>query len=343
MTTGAYLDDWNAPYAPAPWDDQPEPEAVLAPLERLRGALVTSEGLDSIPEPAPLIADVLFMDSTAWLIGKPGHAKSFLAIDFAGCVATGEPWKGRKVAAGVVLYIAAEGVSGVRQRVRAWEQAEGRPMTGVLWLPEPVQADSAGWDVLVELVREIRPVLIVLDTQARITVGLEENSAKDMGTFVDKIERLRRSAGSCVLVVHHQGRSGEHGRGSTAIDGAATTTIRVEKDDDAVRVFCPKQKDTEAFDEILLRLVPMGESAILADDLDGLVGSIGKRTAALKMARTWWDLHGDDWCSASKLISSEVAASTTLFRNVKDLMNSGAAEKDKSGPYAKYRLLRDPG
>ena len=37
---------------------------------------------------------------------------------------------------------------------------------------------------LIELLKDENPVLVIVDTQARCTVGAEENSAKDMGQIV---------------------------------------------------------------------------------------------------------------------------------------------------------------
>lgn len=52
-------------------------------------------------------------------------------------------------------------------------------------------------------------------------------------------------------------------RGSTALEGAATTIGRVTKDGPHIRLDCVKQKDVAPFDPILMRLVPHGDSAVL--------------------------------------------------------------------------------
>lgn len=320
--------------------------AELAPAEgpsfadKLRDALLDSAGLDGIPEPDPLVDGILFRDSLAWLPGKPGHGKSFVALDVAGCVGTGEPWQGYKVVPGPVVYIAAEGVSGIRWRVRAWEQAMGRQMTGVKFLPMPVQVAADGeWDALIEVVTEIMPALIVVDTQARVTVGMEENAASDMGVLVHKLEKLRTATRACVLVVHHQGRNGEHMRGSTALDGAATTILQVTKEDTEITVKCAKQKDAEEFDEIKLRLVPIGDSAVLevTDATDLRVG-----IAAMKTARAWWDIFAGDEVSISKLAAAGVAAERTLYRHVATLRKSGFVLPVDHGSRTSYRLAREP-
>src|SRR5690606_16316915 len=104
----------------------------------------------------------------------------------------------------------------------------------------------------------------IIDTQARVTVGVDENSNAEMGQFVDKAERLRKSSRACVLVVHHIGRTGDTGRGATTVDGAMSTIIKVEKDGTEVTLTCQKNKDGEEWDPINLRAVPMGASVVMA-------------------------------------------------------------------------------
>lgn len=262
----------------------------------LRSALVTSAGLDDIPPPRMLIADLLQTDSLAWLQGRPGTAKTFLALGMAGSVGTGLPWQdGRRVLQGPVLYLLAEGLSGLKGRVRAWEKLAGRRMDGVSFLPVAVQllsrTDLGG---LCLVVAEVAPALIVIDTQARATVGAEENSARDMGMLVEALETLRAVSGACVLVVHHEGRSGDHLRGSSALEGAATTVMRVDKDGADVTLSCLKQKDICQFDDVQLRMVPAEQSVVPV-----VVPPDGQKYAGVDMSGTEsrllafvWDLGG---------------------------------------------------
>ncbi|MEU8312911.1 AAA family ATPase [Micromonospora sp. NPDC049033] len=328
----------------APVIELPRLDEVDQPtlLDKLRGALVDAGGLDDIPEPEALIRDLLYRNSTAWLIGLPGNGKSFVALDFAGCVGTGEPWQGCRVERGTVLYVVAEGLSGVRQRVRAWEASMGRPMTGVQFLPVAVQAaNGPEWQTFVDLAAELRPALIVIDTQARVTVGLEENSAKDMGEFVQRVEQLRVATGACVLVVHHQGRSGEHMRGSTALEGAATTIIRVKKDDDLVTIECQKQKDAPEFGKITLRLVSHDSSAILALT-DPTSGGEGVRAFGKEWIKAWWERFESESVSAAELIKAGVVPEATFHRDKYSLVKAGFVAKEGTESRPRYRLVRQP-
>lgn len=205
----------------------------------LRDHLLRRSDLHKLPKPEPLIRGVLNLNSDAWLIGASGSYKSFVAIDWACRVVTGLPWNGAPVRQGPVLYIAAEGASGIEQRITAWEKAHQPVGDDLMVLPVAVQAliRSGGsldmhpaWRELCALAGEVRPVLIVLDTQARMSLGARENDNGEMSLWVEAVSALRRhSGGACVLVVHHTGRNGGDARGASAIDGAQDTEWKVER------------------------------------------------------------------------------------------------------------------
>lgn len=323
----------------APGD--PDPGREPSHLERLRGALVDTYGLDGIPDPEPLIGEeLLFRDCLAWMVGKPGCGKSFSALDMAGCVTTGEHWQGYPVTQGPVLYLVAEGVRGVKKRVRAWESSMGQPMTGVHFLPVAVQSKNGSqWAALVELARELQPVLVVIDTQARVTVGVEENSNTEMGEFVHQAERLRAASSACVLIVHHIGRNGDTGRGATTLDGALSTVIKVTKDDDQVKLECQKNKDGAEWDPIHLRAVPTGDSLVLMVS-DGMPAK--PADTAPKWVREWWTTFETEWVSVSTLVKTGIVTEPTFHRAKLPLINAGVVHRQGKASATRYQLSSAP-
>lgn len=243
-----------------PPDEQSEADEKA--VEALMAEMLDSADLDGIPPLEPVVSGLLFRDSVAQIYGESESLKSFIAIDIAGCVGTGIDWHGRRTKQGLVVYIVAEGGRGVRPRVRAWEQHHGRKMTGVKFLPRPVQASSSEWGVLVEVCRRLRPVLVMVDTQARVTVGMEENSAKEMGLFIERVEELRRASEACATLVHHSGYNARHGRGSSSVKGALQTELEVTRkgngkgratENAEITLAVSKQKDADKLPDIRFR------------------------------------------------------------------------------------------
>ncbi len=146
------------------------------------------------------------------------------------------------------------------------------------FLPEPVQILSQEWDIMIAAASRVRPALIVLDTQARMTVGAEENSAKEMGLVVDRAEALRRATGACVLLVHHLSKAGGGQRGSGATYGAAQTELTVSREEGKGRrgdgvppiiwLSQTKQKDSDELPP--LRLTTVGVPGVSEPDEFGI-------------------------------------------------------------------------
>jgi hypothetical protein len=236
-------------------------------VDALLAEMLSPGQVADMPPPRYLIQGLLQFDSESWAIGPPGSKKSFVVLDQAAHVARGMPWQGRKVRQAPVVFIVAEGAGGMMPRVKAWEQRYGA-MTGVHFLPRPVQVkDAHAWVVLVEACRRLGAGMVVVDTQARVTVGLEENSATDMGVYVDAVRAIKEATRACVLTVHHTGRKGGDARGSSAIDGAQTTELKVMADGDGehVTLFTEKQKDIEPAAPIKLKF----ERVVVGQDEEG--------------------------------------------------------------------------
>lgn len=235
----------------------------IDPVEAMLSRMLTPEQMRLQKPPEPLVNGVLDLDSAAWLIGKSGSYKSFVALDLAIHVGRGEDWCGHRVRQGRVVYVVAEGARGMRLRVDAWEREYG-PIKDVLFLPEPVQADerrtpgAGSWSVLVEAVRRLQPLLVIIDTQARVTIGLKENDNSDMSYYAEQADRIKRVTGACVLTVHHIGRGGSDSRGASSIDGAQDAELRVERPRDAgkyvLKLYMDKQKDQDEGAPVTLRL-----------------------------------------------------------------------------------------
>lgn len=279
MITKTGPDFWRAEYRqdPAPIVI-PESTGELSRAEWLEQQLLSATALAERPAPVPLVYGRLDKDTQSWIIGEPGSFKSFVALDLAAHVAAGREWQGHRVRQERVLYLAAEGASGMTLRTRAWQKINGQ-MEGVDFLPLPLQVSKIDeWQALIELAVKREYGLIVIDTQARVTVGLDENTAKDAGVFIAATAALKEATRACVLVVHHTGRDGKNARGSSSIDGAQDTELKLSRaaprSSMQVLIKDDKQKDM-AEDEsglaVKLRVVDLGTDPETGRELSSLV------------------------------------------------------------------------
>lgn len=229
----------------------------------LRAEILNRSQLGALPKPAPLIKGILNLNSTAWIAGPPGSYKTFLALDYGLHVATGRDYQGIPVAGGNVLYVAGEGTSGLDQRITAWEKARGLPVEYMYFLTRAVPVTHSDWYHLIDVAKTMEARMVILDTQARMAGGLDENSVPDMGRYISGVDAMREATGACVTSIHHSSKGGSALRGSSAVQGAADTIITVEAREGAVGIHNLKQKDMAQFTDHWMEPAEYGESCIL--------------------------------------------------------------------------------
>lgn len=238
-------------------------------LDALRLCLYESADLDRIPPPVPLVDRWLALDSLAWMFGERGHRKSFAALDLAGCVAAGLDWHGYPAKQATVLYAMCEGVGGLPGRVRAWEDWHDTKHQAVFLAARPPLHIIRDGPALGTLAAEVEAGLVVIDTQNRATVGLDENSNVDMGRMIAALDGIRQQTRACILMIHHSAIGQNRPRGHGSIDGAASTMIRVASDGNLVKIENGKQREDSRSASLILAATGHAGSMVLTSATEG--------------------------------------------------------------------------
>ncbi|AGT12791.1 RepA-like helicase [Mycobacterium phage Phelemich] len=231
-----------------------------------------------MPPPEFIIDGLIEHGGLSCIIGPPGMGKSSVALDMACHIATGKRWQGRKTLKTKVLYLPGEGLAGAVQRLRAWEAAHGVELDDNLLLGNGiilVQATNEAWgDIAAYIVRQ-GIGLVIFDTFARMSSGLEENSATDVGKAIRRFDKLKDHTNAGVCVVHHTAKGApETARGSSALNGALDSELLVREarwpvdqisDGDGrlpgkpIEVWTSKQKNIEQLDDAIpLMMLDLG-------------------------------------------------------------------------------------
>lgn len=214
------------------------------------------DDLSHLPKPAWMIEGIFERNSLAMLAGPPGGLKSFMAIDWMLSLATGRKWNDKTVSETKVLYVLGEGKSSLLNRIETWAlyhkitagEREKLVSNFRVTFDVPQMAIKPSVDNMLASLETsgYTPQLICIDTFARSFVGLDENSQKDTGMWVEQAERLR-ALGFTVLFLHHTAKNTEFGhsfRGSSVILGAMDTAIlQVRESETKVMLKVKKQKD----------------------------------------------------------------------------------------------------
>lgn len=324
----------------------------------------SDEALDRIASQQWLIYQILPVDAFGVVYGPSGSYKSFVGMDLSACVASGMKWHGNDTDnPGHVIYVGAEGATGLHLRKKAWEIRHGKKLNNLAILGTAVTINKPSeCNIFVDLCLSAaesisEPIkLIVVDTLARSFEG-EENSATDMGAFVRACDNIRAATGATILVVHHSGKDADKGaRGSSALRAACDFEYKVTSPGKKVtKISCTKAKDSDPFDDMTFKLnvveigrkdskgVEMGSLTLtLSDspgdmrpDLTGHKQTINSLVAS-EMART-----GEDWVFKSMVQDAffavlgvdkkHGATKTAWSRGINDLVIDGWLEIDGNG------------
>ena len=237
------------------------------PQSRFR--ILSIKDLYSLQEPSWLVHSVLPDRGTVEMHGMPATAKSFIALDMALHIATGKDWHGNITKKGAVLYVAAEGADGYRQRIQTWRDAHTiDEVDSLYFVASSVQLhERSVVEEFLKIVEAtgVRFSLIIFDTLARCFVGGEENSSTAMGVFLDGAATVAKALDSTILLVHHTRKDGSTERGSIALRGNVDAMMAVErnKTNKTITLKSVKMKNGPEFKDIHFRLAPLGESCVI--------------------------------------------------------------------------------
>ncbi|NVJ98364.1 MAG: AAA family ATPase [Alphaproteobacteria bacterium] len=224
--------------------------------------------------PKYVIENLLYLGDLSVVYGQPKAGKTFFTLDLSVRVALGLKYRDRRVNQGGVVYVAGEGARGFRLRLEGWRSFHSEcfndvPFALVDGAPR-IRGEQDQVETLIALARDeckalgYKPSLIVIDTLARTFNGGNENSAEDMGQFIDGCKKLQTETGAHVLVVHHAGKNSDYGmRGSSALLGAADLVIKISKSKEihVAEIEAAKDIPTEDLGAFTLQFHRFGEFA----------------------------------------------------------------------------------
>lgn len=328
----------------------------LAAVEKPEGYsfryLRTISHLDSLPPRQWLIDGILQSDEFCVLAGAYKNGKTFVMLDMAFSIACGIPYHGHAVKQGPVVIIEAEGVGGLRARIKAW--LAGNPEADASILEQNVALVTEAVQVcdhdqlqafLDDLEKKPKPpMLTVIDTLARANAGKDENSVHDMSLFVGSCDKIRQATGGAVMVLHHTNKNGDV-RGSTALPGAADTTLMctMNRARKIVTLHSDNRKDGEDLSPLNFSLESDAQSGSvylkLVDGQTGSRSSSGRLNPkeqqivdALKTSSVEWHRLKDIKMLVSTLTES------MLQKCIKGLVEKGLLELDGDANRTRYRL-----
>lgn len=294
--------------------------------------LINFHDLGSIPLPdyvLPVSAEgkapnyAIYKKGLNLLYGAAGSGKSFLGIDVAARISLANPNN-------IVVYSAGEGIPGLEPRLKAWEKHNGATVRNLfLWkeaLPFMNEAELARF---VDEVSDKRPAFIIVDTLARAMVGMNENDTREAGLFIQAVEKVMERLSCGLMFIHHTNKLGLM-RGSTVLDGAMDSILKLQKDEEQIVVYNSldrggKNKHREEAQPLHFRLLPvevdgMKEATIVPGEM-----IVEDPTAPMTYnQKQIFDCISGTMGISSKIIGEFIDIKTsTLYYNLKAMKEKG--------------------
>ena len=156
------------------------------------------------------LVEQLWGESSVGVIGgAPKCSKTWLGLDLALSVATGTACLGRYAvprSGPVLIYLAEDALTIVRERVEGMARHRGLELTGVdihvITAPSLRLDREPHRSRLLETARRLRPRLLLLDPLVRLH-GVDENNAGEVAQLLAYFRSLQRQLDLSVILVHH--------------------------------------------------------------------------------------------------------------------------------------------
>jgi hypothetical protein len=194
------------------------------------------------PEPPRLIKGLLAHGEEFLVYGPPEAGKSFYMVDMAARWATGEPWRGREMAQGLVVYLAGERAESIRRRILAWAlrygvKPEDIPIAVLNTSLNLLSPAADELDRLGEAIRAARRITgrdvlaTIADTVHSLSPGSKEDN-HSFGVLMGQCRKLRDDIGQEVPpalgYVHHTGKDEDRGpRGGNSLTAAVSLSMAI--------------------------------------------------------------------------------------------------------------------
>jgi KaiC/GvpD/RAD55 family RecA-like ATPase len=189
-----------------------------------------------------LVDNIVPLRGLTVLGGASGSGKTFVAIDVAVAVASGQPFLGHKTEPSGVIYVSTEDdLENLKRRfvphadrlnpIR--HEVPLRASSSYMNLAADYRAAMRVVEDQINILRRTRgiaPGLIVLDTIQGMSHGLDENSPSGMGLILRFLREIEDRHGCAVMALHHTPQGAERLRGHGSLHAAAQAVLVVRQE-----------------------------------------------------------------------------------------------------------------
>lgn len=218
--------------------------------EQAAAGLLRADDVEPVLDQPTLIKGLITPDAVSLWYGPSNVGKSFVVLDMAAHIAIGRPWFGRKTQQTGVLYFAAEGWQGFKNRVAAVKRHLGADKLPLAISNAPLLLASKAAEPIEDILKSIAEAgdalgqsigLIIVDTLNSAFAGGNENDTADMTVVNRRLVEIRDRAGVHIVLIHHSGKDVSKGaRGSSALPASVDSSFEFTE---GKEIWTRKQRD----------------------------------------------------------------------------------------------------
>ena len=202
-----------------------------------------------------LIKKTLPSKSVIFLHAPPKVGKTFIGIDWAMSIATGENWHGKEIKQpGTVLYISGEGNNNILKRFQGWlnNNDVSADDANLLLSEQAIKLPTDQHAIIDAVINAMQDhgypdvSCIFLDTYIRTLDG-DENSSVDAAKYIAAADEIKDRFNCAVVVIHHTNRNETRMNGSNTLLKNADCVYLLDGDGDDMQsvksLICTEMKD----------------------------------------------------------------------------------------------------
>jgi hypothetical protein len=209
------------------------------------------------------------------VVAKPKVGKSTFARNLCLAIARGEDFLGMPTCQGECIYLALEERENEVRADFVALGADGTEQILVHAAPTPAEGMSA----LVDLARERKPRLVVIDPLFRLARVKDESAYAETYAALGPLIDVSRETGTHVMLLHHSGKGQKADAidaplGSTAIGGAVCTLVVLKRSEDYRTIQTVQRVPTDLPETVLLFDAETKRLSLGADKAEADIRSI---------------------------------------------------------------------
>ncbi len=280
-----------------------------------------------LPKTPFYIADWLPKHGKAEIYAQDKAGKSYLALQMARCIASGEPFLGQDTSQGRVLYLQFEmGTQLLKDRILNTSRDYDGVYVGTSFSMK--LDDASGQKVLVTAMESVLPNVLILDPLYKILSG-DENEVQDMKKLTDFLDSIIEAYGDqdlSIVIMHHAGKDlARGGRGTSLLAGWVDSLIEMQKT--SIEPFeiklTPKSLRHAA-------LPPEPVKAVM-EDFEFIISTETHQSVKDKV--TAWIKSAGEKFTSSDIHGAGLGARASVQKAINELCEMGVIKREQRGVY----------